>query len=61
MDISKMATAEIEERLIMLWDKADNLSSQSAEYGEIVKEVLYIRDYCRENHISLSQSVAARF
>lgn len=61
MDISKMTTTEIEERLEELWNRADNISSDSDEYNGIVDEVLYIRKYCRENHISLRQSIAARF
>lgn len=61
MDISKMTTTEIEERLEKLWNKADKLSNNSIEYNKIVDEVLYIRNYCRENHISLRQSIALRF
>lgn len=61
MDISKMTGTEIEKRLEELWNRADNISSNSAEYDEIVDEVLCIRNYCRENHISLRQNIAARF
>ncbi|MBR5509579.1 MAG: hypothetical protein IKV59_05955 [Lachnospiraceae bacterium] len=61
MDISKMTVTEIEKKLEQLWNKADKLSSKSVEYDEIVDKVLYIRNYCRENYISLSRSIAARF
>ena len=61
MDISKMSVVEIEERLVNLWNKADSLSSNSTTYEEIVDEILYIRNYCREKNISLSPSIAARF
>lgn len=52
---------ELEKRLEELWDKADKLASGSSEYAEIVEEVLYIRNFCRKNHISLRQDIAARF
>ena len=61
MDISKMIETEIEERLKNLWDRADKLLSNSAEYEAIVDEVLRIRKYCCENHIGLSDNISARF
>ena len=61
MDISKLTVTEIEERLEKLWNRADNLSNNSAEYEAIVDEVLYIREYCRENHLGLSKEISARF
>lgn len=61
MDFSKMTTTEIEERLEKLWDRADDLSNNSAEYEAIVNEVLHIREYCRENHLGLSKEISARF
>jgi hypothetical protein len=58
MDIS---VKELEERLETLWNRADKLSSDSDEYEAIVNEVLRIRNYCRENHIGLSDNISSRF
>lgn len=61
MDISKMSIPEIEARLEELWNTADKLPNGSKEYKEIVDEVLKIRRYTLENHVELSESIAARF
>lgn len=61
MSISEMTEIELEKKLKDLWNRADNISSNIEEYEEIVNEVLSIRKYCIENHITLKPSIEARF
>lgn len=60
-DFKHMSVPELEAHLLNLWDKADTLSMDSEEYKKIVDEVLAIRLYTYENHVSLSDEVAGRF